>query len=67
LPRSGERVYASWILRGEKVGDLPVVQSDKFEHVFNFNAARALGLTIPEKLLAVADEVIDKPLNVCRG
>jgi len=55
--RSGD--YVDKILRGTKPADIPVEQPTKFDLIVNLTAAKALGLSIPDKLLVAADEVIE--------
>jgi putative ABC transport system substrate-binding protein len=52
-------VYAGRVLKGEKATDLPVAQSTKFEFVINLQAARALGIEVPNSMQLLADEVIE--------
>jgi putative tryptophan/tyrosine transport system substrate-binding protein len=52
-------VYVARVLRGEKPGELPVMQAAKFEFVLNLKTARALGIEVPMAFSAAADEIIE--------
>jgi putative ABC transport system substrate-binding protein len=55
----GLLTFVDKILRGAKTADIPVEQPTKFDLIINLTTAKALGLTIPNKILAIANEVIE--------
>jgi putative ABC transport system substrate-binding protein len=52
-------IYAARIVKGEKAGDLPVLQPTKFDLTLNVKTAKALGLTVPTSMQLLADEIIE--------